>query len=196
METPRVLLLHGVGHRRRQDHWLWWLAEQLRAARVPVQYPQLPDPDDPDPTEWAAVATAELGMLTASGGHTVVIAHSLGCTLWCHIAETLPSHLLPSRVALVSPATRPEWSDAAPKFADLSLGSLAQTPTVIVGRASDHVRSVPLVDLASEWGAPSVEIPGSGHLTPDDGYGPFPGALAWALGGNAESWLAVDTTSL
>jgi len=88
-----------------------------------VQYPQLPDPDDPDdpdPTEWAVLATAELGMLTAGGGHTVVIAHSLGCTLWCHVAEQLPSHLLPSRVALVSPVTRPERSDAAPKFADLS----------------------------------------------------------------------------
>jgi len=188
MDQLRVLLLHGVRHRRPQDHWLWWLAEQLRAARIPVQYPQMPDPDDPDPDAWAAVATAELGMLTAGGGPTVVVAHSLGTVLWAHIAETLPAHLAPSRVALVSPATRPRWSEAAPKFADITLGSLSTSPTVIVGRAEDQYRTVPLAELAADWGAPSVEIPGSGHLTPADGHGPFPGALAWVLGGAPEAW--------
>lgn len=188
MDTLRVLLLHGVGHRRPEGHWLWWLAEQLRAARVPVQYPQLPDPDDPDPEAWAEVARAELGMLVASGGPTLVIAHSLSCTLWAHLAQTLPAQLLPSRVALVSPATRPQWSEAAPKFAELSLGSLASVPTLIVGRHADDARPVALADLATEWGAPHVEIPGTGHLTPADGHGPFPGALAWVLGGPDESW--------
>lgn len=188
MDELRVLLLHGVGHRRPEGHWLWWLAEQLRAARVPVQYPQLPAPDDPDPAAWADAARAELGMLTAGGGQTVVIAHSLSCALWAHLVGTLPAQLLPSRVALVSPATRLEWSQAAPKFGDLSLGSLASVPTLIVGRSTDSVRPVPLPKFASEWGAPFVEIPGSGHLTPADGHGPFPGALAWVLGGAAESW--------
>ena len=187
MEEARVLLLHGVGHRRPQGHWLWWLAEELRAARVPVQYPQLPDPDDPDPSVWTELATAELGMLTAGGGHTVVIAHSLGTVLWAHIAQALPAQLLPSRVALVAPPSRHEWAEAAPKFANLALGSLATAPTVIVGRSEDPYRPIPLVDLASEWGAPFVEIPGSGHLTPDDGHGLFPGALAWVLGGPDEA---------
>jgi len=188
MDQTRVLLLHGVGHRRPEDHWLWWLAEQLREARVPVQYPQMPDPDDPEPGEWAAIATSELGMLTAGGGPTTVIAHSLGTVLWAHIAENLPARLLPSRVALVSPPTRPEWSEAAPKFADLSLGPLSAAPTVIVGRNEDPARTVPLAELAAEWSAPYVEIPGSGHLTPADGHGPFPEALAWALGGAPEVW--------
>jgi predicted alpha/beta hydrolase family esterase len=188
MDQTRVLLLHGVGHRRPEDHWLWWLAEQLREARVPVQYPQMPDPDDPDPGAWAAIATSELGMLTAGGGPTTVIAHSLGTVLWAHIAQSLPSHLLPSRVALVAPPVRDKWAGAAPLFADLTLGSLTATPTLIVGRTEDPYRPIPLVELASAWGAPCVEIPGSGHVTPDDGHGPFPGALAWALGGEAKVW--------
>ena len=193
MDNLRVLLLHGVGHRRPQEHWLWWLAEELRAACVPVQYPQMPDPDDPDPVAWAAIARAELGMLKAGGGHTVVIAHSLGTILWTHIAETLPAQLLPSRIALVAPPSRHEWDVAAPKFADIALGSLSTATTVIVGRAEDPARNVPLAGLADAWGAPFVEIPGSGHLTPDDGHGPFPGALAWVLGGRDESW--AETTS-
>jgi len=188
MDDLRVLLLHGVGHTRPEGHWLRWLAEQLRAARVPVQYPQLPHPHDPDPAAWETIARAELGMLTAGGGPTVVIAHSLSCTLWAHIAEDLPTELLPSRVALVSPATRPEWAEAAPKFAALSLGSLSSVPTLIVGRQEDPARTVPLHELASAWGASFVEIPGTGHLTPADGHGPFPGALAWALGEPDKSW--------
>lgn len=188
MDSQRVLLLHGVGHRRPQDHWLWWLSEQLRSARIPVQYPQMPDPDDPDPQAWAALAVAELGMLTAGGDTTVVVAHSLGTVLWAHLAETLPADLRPSRVALVSPATRPEWSEAAPKFADIRLGSLSTSPTVIVGRTEDPARNIPLAELADAWGAPSVEIPGAGHLTPADGHGPFPGALAWVRGGPDEVW--------
>jgi predicted alpha/beta hydrolase family esterase len=104
------------------------------------------------------------------------------------MAETLPARLLPTRVALVSPATRPEWSEAAPKFRDITLGSLSTVPTVIVGRSVDTVRTAPLADLAAEWGAPFVEIPGSGHLTPADGHGPFPGALAWVLGGRDDMW--------
>lgn len=188
MDQQRVLLLHGVGHRRPQDHWLWWLAKQLRAARIPVQYPQMPDPDDPDPDAWAAVAVAELAMLTAGGWPTVVIAHSLGTVLWAHIADTLPAHLLPSRVALVAPPMRDKWAGAAPRFTDITLGPLTATPTLIVGRSEDPYRPAPLAELALEWGAPHVALPGTGHLTPDDGHGPFPGALAWVLGGAPEAW--------
>jgi len=177
VDNQRVLLLHGVGHSRPREHWLWWLAEQLRAARIPVQYPQMPDPDDPDPAAWADLARAELGMLTAGGGHTVVVAHSLGTVLWTHLAATLPEQLLPSRVALVAPPARAEWALAAPRFADLRLGALDGAPTVIVGRKEDPYRPVPLAELAGTWGAPCVEIPGEGHLTPADGHGPFPARL-------------------
>lgn len=94
-------------------------------------------------------------------------------------------------MALVSPATRPRWSDAAPKFADITLGSLSTAPTVIVGRKEDPARTVPLAERAAEWGAPHVEIPGEGHLTSADGHGPFPGALAWVLGGAREVWAGI-----
>jgi uncharacterized protein len=127
-------------------------------------------------------------MLTAGGGPTVVVAHSLGTVLWAHIAAALPAHLVPTRVALVAPPVREKWAEAAPRFANLTLGSLSTSPTVIVGRAEDQYRTVPLAQLADGWGAPSVEIPGSGHLTPADGHGPFPGALAWVLGGAQEVW--------
>jgi predicted alpha/beta hydrolase family esterase len=66
---------------------------------------------------------------------------------------------------------------------------------VIVARNEDPARTVPLAELAAAWGAPYVEIPGVGHLTPADGHGPFPGALAWALGGRPESWASTAEAS-
>ena len=134
-------------------------------------------------------------MLTAGGGPTVVIAHSLGAPCGPTSPRPCLRDLLPSRVALVSPATRPEWSEAAPKFADiyarLALGGTHRDRGPRRGPVS---ATVPLAEFAAEWGAPCVEIPGSGHLTPADGHGPFPGALAWVLGGPDSAWADAETT--
>ena len=82
MSDQRVLILHGFQHHRAKDHWLWWIAEELRQRRIPVQYPQLPSPDRPSVEEWISVARAELEMLGGEDTDRVVITHSLGGVLW------------------------------------------------------------------------------------------------------------------
>ncbi len=185
MPDTRVLLLHGLEHHRPRHHWLWWLAEELRQRRVPVQYPQLPSPDQPDPSAWTEIALTELEML--GGGHTV-IAHSLGTVLWCHLAEQLPAHLRPARVALVSPPSVSVLERVAPAWAALDQGQVDATSTVVIGRETDPYRPEPLPTFAARLGARAITIPGPGHLTPEDGLGPYPGALAWALGVEADAW--------
>lgn len=192
MTDSRVLILHGIGHHRPRAHWLWWLAEELRERRVPVQYPQFPSPDEPRPDAWIELALAELEML---GGGQTVIAHSLGTILWSHLAPSIPEHLRPARVALVAPPSRHIVAQDADDFASLPLGPLDAERTIIVGRETDPVREEPLAQLAERWGAPHVVVPGDGHLTPADGHGPYPGALAWALGGDASSWTDASLTS-
>lgn len=192
MNDSRVLILHGIGHHRPRAHWLWWLAEELRARRVPVQYPQFPTPDDPRPDAWLTLVRAELEML---GGGQTVIAHSLGTIVWSHIAPSIPEDLRPARVALVAPPSRHIVSQDAGDFASLSIGPLDTERTVIVGRETDPVREEPLDQLAERWGAPYVVVPGEGHLTPADGFGPYPGALEWALGGGDASWVHVAASA-
>ena len=192
MSDSRVLILHGIGHHRPRAHWLWWLAEELRQRRIPVQYPQLPAPDEPTPDAWIAIARAELEML---GGGQTVIAHSLGTILWSHIAPSIPDDLRPARVALVAPPARQILEHDAGDFASLPLGPLDAGRTLIVGRETDPVRLESLEVLAERWGAPHVVVPGDGHLTPADGHGPYPGALEWVLGGGAASWVRVAGTA-
>lgn len=184
MNSPRVLLLHGVEHRRPRDHWLWWLAEELRRRGVPVQYPQLPSPDAPSVTEWSDLARAELEML--GDGERVVIAHSLGCLLWHRLAPSLPAALRPTRVLLVAPPTNDILWEAIADFATQGPGPAGTAPTLVVGRQTDDYRPVPVTDLAAEWEAEHAVIPGHGHLTPADGFGPWRGVLDWVLDPEAD----------
>lgn len=186
MKDTRVLLLHGVEHHRPHGHWLWLLAEMLRFERIPVLYPQLPSPDAPSLPEWMDVARAELAMLGT--GDRVVITHSLGGLLWRHLAPTLAAHERPSRVLIVAPPTPDILWDPIDRFAvPPGAAPLADVaPTLIVAREKDDFRTGPVADLAAEWGADFAAVPGHGHLTPADGFGPWPAVLEWILAGNAD----------
>lgn len=180
----RVVLFHGVEHRRPTNHWLWWIAEELRQRRIPVQYPQMPSPDAPRLDEWMALARAELGML--GSGDRIVVTHSLGGLMWSHLAPTLPSDLLPSRVLIVAPPSNSVlWDTIAHFAADDAARPGDFAPTTVLARARDEYRTGSLSDFAEAWGADAIEIEGEGHLTPDDGHGPLPIALEWILGPGA-----------
>jgi uncharacterized protein len=190
MDETRVLLLHGLGHRRPHDHWLWLLAEQLRAKHIPVQYPQLPSPDAPSLPEWLEVARAELGMLGA--GDRIVITHSLGGLLWRHLAPTLAAHEHPSRVLIVSPPTPDVLRDPADRFAmPPGAAPLADVaPTLIVARERDDARTGTVADVAAEWGADFTIVPGHGHINQADGHGAWPPVMDWILDPDSADWVA------
>ncbi len=178
-----MLLLHGFEHHRPRGHWLWWLAEELRRARVPVQYPQLPSPELPRLEAWREVALGELAML--GDGERVVITHSLGGILWLHVAQGLDPSLRVDRVLMTAP---PHPDRLTGPMGDLALGTVdvaavarASGSTMVAARAEDPYRAGPIGALATRWGLPSVEIAGVGHLNPDDGHGPWGAALEWVL---------------
>ncbi|WP_169746525.1 RBBP9/YdeN family alpha/beta hydrolase [Demequina phytophila] len=198
MTDTRVLLLHGYEHTRPAPHWLRWLAASLRKSRVPVQYPQLPAPGAPEPEAWADVARTELEMLAEGRGERVVVTHSLGGILWRRLAPTLDAALLPSRVLMVAP---PSASRLAGPLAGFAAGDDAPAgsdgpPTLVVARERDPYRDGEVATLAHAWGAGAVELPGTGHLNPDDGHGPWASALDWVLDGDARWRLGEGARSL
>ena len=97
----RFLMVHGVQHRRPREHWLWWLTEALRQRGEQVLYPQFPAPEQPSMSEWVDLLRAELAQL--GDRERVVVCHSLGCSLWLRVAQSLPADLRVTRVLLVSP---------------------------------------------------------------------------------------------
>ncbi len=185
--TRRFLVLHGWENHRPPEHWEWLLVDTLRGRGEQVLYPQLPSPDRPVLEEWLEAFAAE--WLQMGAGERVVVAHSLGCLLWLHAAERGLVEPPADRVLLVAPPS-PAVTAAIPEMA----GFLApQDPASVWASSRTDVRLVASDDdsystegtahtvYGEPLGLDSEVLPGAGHLTIDDGFGPWPAALAWAL---------------
>lgn len=176
------LILHGLSGSG-PGHWQRWLAERLTQQGATVRFPDLPDPDSPDPAAWRRELHGELAEL--EGDERVVICHSLSCIVWLAASEDLDRPV--DRVALVAPpslgARLPELDPFFPVTA--TAGDVA--------RAARHTRLVCADDdpycpegAAALYGGPlnlPIDLhPGRGHLNVDAGLGPWPAMEAWAQG--------------
>ena len=56
------LFLHGL-EGSGEGHWQRWLAPRLAGRGAAVAFPELPDPDDPDPAAWEGELERVLGEL-------------------------------------------------------------------------------------------------------------------------------------
>lgn len=181
-------MVHGVQHRRPRQHWLWWLTEELRRRGEQVLYPQFPAPDQPSVGEWTALLHAELAQL--GDGERVVVCHSLGCALWLRAAQDLPEELRVSRVLLVSPLGEHAFTAAhgneefGAEHVDLAplAAASAEAPRAVVSATDPYAPADPHAWSAS-LGLDCDILSAAGHITPADGYGPWPGVLDWCLRG-------------
>lgn len=187
MTARRFLVLHGWQNRRPVEHWHWWLADRLRADGEQVLYPQLPRPDEPELAEWLELLASEWTQM--GDGERVVVTHSLSCLLWMHAASAGLVDPPADRVLLVAPpsptrtAEIPEIAGfvAPPDAQSLHASSRARVRLV----ASDNDAYSPDGAAARVYGEPlgldAETLPGTGHLSVEDGYGPWPAVLAWCL---------------
>jgi predicted alpha/beta hydrolase family esterase len=182
----RFLLVHGVQHRRPREHWMWWLTESLRRSGEQVLYPQFPAPEQPSVDEWTDLLHAELAQL--GDGERVVVCHSLGCALWLRAAQKLPAELRVSRVLLVSPLGAQAFTAAnaneefAPGSVDPELLAAASTmPPRVVASSTDPYAPTDPRAWSATLGMACDLLPDAGHITPGDGYGPWPAVLDWCL---------------
>ncbi|MFJ2560136.1 MULTISPECIES: RBBP9/YdeN family alpha/beta hydrolase [unclassified Streptomyces] len=182
----RFLMVHGVQHRRPRQHWLWWLTEALRRRGEQVLYPQFPAPEQPSMGEWIDLLHAELAQL--GDQERVVVCHSLGCALWLRAAQTLRADLRVTRVLLVSPLGDQAFTAANGneefklERVDRELLAAASTrpPHVVVSATDPYAPADPRAWSAA-LGLDCDVLPAAGHITPGDGYGPWPAALDWCL---------------
>jgi predicted alpha/beta hydrolase family esterase len=176
------LILHGLSGSG-PGHWQRWLAKRLTQAGQMVQFPDLPEPDKPDPRAWRREA---LGVLTGlDGDERVVICHSLSCLTWLAVSPELERPV--DRVALVAPPSLGAGLDELEPFFPVT--ATAQD----VAKAARHTRLVCSDDdpycpegAAALYGGPldlPIDLhPGGGHLNVATGLGPWPAMEAWAQG--------------
>lgn len=151
-------------------------------------YPQLPSPSSPALDEWLAVLHGELAQLGV--GERVVVAHSCSVALWLLAAPEITAEERVDRVALVAPPGPSAF--VAPYRAFLPVGinesavvrASRQRPIVVT---SDNDPYCPEgIDAykgiyTDALGLQHHVISGAGHISVDDGYGPWPDILAWCL---------------
>ena len=176
------LILHGLSGSG-PGHWQRWLAERLEQDGRPVRFPELPDPDNPDPEAWVRELLGELERL--DGDERVVLCHSLSCIAWLAACPEVDRPV--DRVALVAP---PSLGAGLPELVPF----FPVTATAAdVRHGASHTRLVCADDdpycpegAALLYGGvldlPVDLQPGGGHLNVDAGLGPWPAMLAWAQG--------------
>lgn len=165
---------------------MWWLTESLRRRAEQVLYPQFAAPDAPALDDWIDLLHAELAQL--GDRERIVVCHSLGCALWLRAAQTLPADLRVTRVLLVSPLGEQAFTadngneDFALDYVDPALLAAASEapPHVVVSTTDPYAPTDPQAWSAA-LGLDCDIITDAGHITPADGYGPWPGALAWCV---------------
>lgn len=191
------LILHGWGGSG-PEHWQSWLAGRLQAAGETVQYPSLPDPDDPLLDHWLAALRTELG---AMAGERVVICHSLAVLLWLHYAQTGdagPLAAIPGRrgtcasctssadrLLLVAPpgpsVNNPQVETFFPPPLDAAALRRSAREILLVCSANDPFCPE---QAAVIYGAPlgldtRMLAPEAGHINVAAGYGPWPWVEQW-----------------
>lgn len=183
MTSRAFVLLHGWQNHREPDHWHHWLHDQLVERGFAVRYPQLPDPDEPRLEAWV---DAHVGELDACGtANVTVVCHSLSVPTWLHaVARGRVADV--ENVILVAPP-----SDSV--LAEIGISEFTWHPSganrvgarraavMIVGDHDPYCPEGPDDQYVTPLGLPKIVIPGGGHLSTPDGYGPWPQLLAWCL---------------
>lgn len=187
---PYVLMLHGRTGLS-DDDWQNVVAGELAGLGVGVDVPRFTDPDEPEQDVWLT----ELGEhLAAAPRDTerVVLAHSLGATLWLHHAARLAEPDPALRVDRALLVSTPD--PISPRWAAPELAGFAPTPLDAAGLRRSTARAglvvgdddplCPLdasVALAAELKVDLDVIRGGGHLHAGTGYGHWPSMRDWVL---------------
>lgn len=179
----RFLILHGWQNLRPVGHWQRWLADQLAARGHEVHYPQLPDPDNPSLKAW--MAAIESALAREPGTEQVVVAHSLACAAWIHLADRGSVRLPVDRILLVAPPGPKYLADTEElrefRFADGAHLAVAHSSSAVPRLAcgdNDPYCSPP-ADIVYDKGFDVDLLRGVGHLDMVAGYGRWWSALRW-----------------
>lgn len=163
-----------------EGHWQRWLADEARACGSVVEFPELPDPTEPQRDAWVA----ELRRLVEAAPTPVIfVCHSLGCWAVDHLlaergADNVQAALLvapPSPYLLFEPVESflppPRQRDAWAPIAAQSL---------VIGSDDDDFTTLDeFAEIASDLGIAFEPLSGAGHINVASGYGPWPRAREW-----------------
>ncbi len=170
----KVLILHGW-HGSDAPHWQDWLYHQLREAGYTVAFPQLSDNRQPKKEVWLREAAVAFHTLQPD----VVIAHSMGNTLWFHLCnEGLVNRV--KRLLLVAPPRDLSDYPEVAEFFPVTLKDCCADEVLMVSSTDDpYMSKAEAAEFARAHNIKQKVVQNGGHINSDSGFGPWPWVLEW-----------------
>lgn len=175
--TATVLIVPGLRDHVAQ-HWQTLLAAEWTGA-------QTVPPMGRDDLDCARRVDAIEAAVSAIEGRVILVAHSGGCVMVAHWAQSTQQA---SRIQGALMATPPDFEapmpEGYPSMDALRMGGWLPVPrrplpfkSLVVLSENDPLgRSNAIQKLAHDWQAETVNLGLVGHLNPASGYGPWPQA--------------------
>jgi len=180
----RFLLLHGWQNERPEGHWQRWLAGELTGRGHDVRHPQLPNPHHPVLADWLTAIESELAA-GGPGAEPVVIAHSLACAAWIHLAVQGRARPAVDRLLFVAPPS-PKFLQETPELHEFQLADGAHLAVARTSRVAPRLVCAendpycsPAADVIYDGVFDVDLVPGAGHFDLTAGYGRWFSALDW-----------------
>jgi predicted alpha/beta hydrolase family esterase len=162
-------------------HWQRWLEAELHRRRVPVRFPELPEPLQPQKDRWVAALAAIVAQ--ADGDPVTFVCHSLGCWAVDHLLAERGAHGVHAALLVAPPSPyllfEPVDSFLPPPRQRAAWAPIASC-SLLVGGDNDEFTSPDEIDaIAGAIGLRCQLIPGAGHINTASGYGPWPFVIDW-----------------
>jgi predicted alpha/beta hydrolase family esterase len=173
--TSTILFVPGLRDHV-AEHW-----QTLLAAEMPGSH-TVP-PLEHDKLSCAARVEALDQAVNAIEGPVVLVAHSAGCLMVAHWAQSRRRPIKGALLATPADVSTP-LPPGYPKIEDLQANGwlpLPRTrlpfPTLLAASANDPLCGFDRAEeMARDWGSRLISLGEVGHLNPAAGFGPWPGA--------------------
>jgi predicted alpha/beta hydrolase family esterase len=179
----RVIIVHGWDGSATAD-WIGWAAESFKSKGYEVIAPDMPDTKHPVISTWVPYLEE---LVPALDSNTFFVGHSIGC-------QTIMRLLERKNVKVGGAIFVAGWfnlvnleSDQAREIARpwietaIDVAKVKANLDYSVAILGENDPWVPLAearkDFETRLGSEVIVLPGAGHITSDDGFGPFPKLL-------------------
>ncbi len=180
------VIVHGWQNRRPEGHWHRWLTGELRARGELVSYAQYPSPDEPVLDDWLELLmpNCDCWARRGAGDRRAQPRRDHHPARGARVEEPFAARYCSSRRQVVgSPRRSRRWPRSRSRRSrGNALPPRRRTQTRMVCSDNDPFSRIGAdVEFGTPLAFDTEVLPGRGHLSMDDGYGPWPAALDWCL---------------
>ncbi len=169
----KVLLVHGWGGSD-FPHWQSWLASELVKEYGCVNFLHFSNFDAPKLDVWKS----ELQEALEDFKPDIVICHSLGNTLWFHLANTTTLRTLEKLYLIAPPSMECKVQEIQEFFPCQTPKTLFAKEVLLVGSTNDPYMSLSeLYELQKNLNIELKVLEKAGHINSESGFGEWPWIL-------------------